>query len=135
MTRHKRSSTADQALTWITLWRQIAPAKYQRQARHKEQGGELKFAWETHRRKWRFDWCLPEFKVAVEIDGGKAMAHWSKKLRRCVVVGRHNRDPDLEKHNAACELGWIVFHFSPAMLKKNGVQCVEQVLTCIKLLL
>jgi len=56
-------------------------------------------------RRWRFDYAMPEVKVAVEIDGG------------VFVCGRHSRGigqvRDMEKMNAAAELGWRVLHFTP----------------------
>lgn len=70
-------------------------------------------------RKWRFDlaWpkedegmCPPEL-VAIEIDGGV----W--------VQGRHTRGSgfvkDLEKLNAAAELGWRVFRYTPQMVESG----------------
>jgi very-short-patch-repair endonuclease len=54
-------------------------------------------------RRWRFDWAWPERKIAVEEDGGV----W--------VQGRHTRGAgylkDMEKLNAAAELGYRVFRF------------------------
>jgi len=58
-------------------------------------------------RKWRFDFAFPERMVAVEIDGGQWTANG----------GRHARDGDREKLNAAAVLGWRVLHYSGAMLR------------------
>ena len=56
-------------------------------------------------RKWRFDFAIPEHKIAIEIDGGV----WN--------YGRHNRAQgyiaDMKKFNAAASLGWIVLKFTP----------------------
>ena len=55
-------------------------------------------------RKWRFDYAIPELKVAIEIDGGV----WD--------YGRHNRPQgyinDMEKLNNAISLGWYVLRFT-----------------------
>lgn len=55
-------------------------------------------------RRWRFDYAWPDRKVAVEIDGGV----W--------IQGRHNHPTgylrDMEKLNAAAELGWRVLRFA-----------------------
>ena len=63
-------------------------------------------------RKWKFDFCFPLHKVAVEIEGGA----WSK--------GRHTRGSgfvkDMEKYNAATELGWKILRFSPNDLGKSA---------------
>ena len=56
-------------------------------------------------RRWRFDFAIPQYKIAIEIDGGV----WT--------YGRHNRSAgyiaDMEKFNAAASLGWVVLKFTP----------------------
>ena len=56
-------------------------------------------------RKWRFDYAIPEHKIAIEIDGGV----WTQ--------GRHTRPQgylnDMEKFNAAAAMGWVVLKFTP----------------------
>jgi hypothetical protein len=65
-------------------------------------------------RKWRFDYCWPDLRVAVEIEGGI----WTR--------GRHTRGAgalgDMEKYNEAARMGWRVFRFTPDQLKKGEVQ-------------
>lgn len=55
-------------------------------------------------RKWRFDYAIPDLKVAIEIDGGV----WD--------YGRHNRPlgyiNDMEKLNNAASMGWLVLRFT-----------------------
>ena len=62
-------------------------------------------------RKWRFDFCWPDRKLAVELEGG------------IFIAGRHNRpismEGDMEKYNAATLLGWRVGRFSRRMVE-NG---------------
>lgn len=72
-------------------------------------------------RKWRFDLAWPDYKVAVEIDGGQF-----KKFG-----GRHARDTDREKINNAVILGWSVLRFSGEMIKKDPVLCIDQLNTLI----
>jgi hypothetical protein len=59
-------------------------------------------------RQWRFDWCWPDRKIALEVDGGL----WN--------VGRHQRPAgyraDMEKLNAAAALGWRIFRCEPTTL-------------------
>lgn len=59
-------------------------------------------------RKWRFDYAIPALKIAVECDGGV----WTG--------GRHVSPKgyikDMEKFNAAAELGWVVLKFTPQQL-------------------
>lgn len=54
-------------------------------------------------RKWRFDFCWPSEKVAVEIEGGA----WSG--------GRHTRGSgfkkDAEKYNAGVSLGYRILRY------------------------
>lgn len=56
-------------------------------------------------RMWRFDYAIPEHRIAIEIDGGV----WQ--------IGRHNRPKgyiaDLDKFNNAAALGWRVLKFTP----------------------
>ncbi len=57
-------------------------------------------------RKWRFDLALPEFKIALEVQGG------------IFTRGRHVRGPALlkewEKLNAAAALGWRICYCQPS---------------------
>lgn len=57
-----------------------------------------------HTRRWRFDYAMPDIKVAIEIDGGV----WR--------FGRHNRPEgyinDMEKLNTAASMGWLVLRFT-----------------------
>jgi hypothetical protein len=76
---------------------------------------------EEHRfhpeRLWRFDYALPDLKIAVEVDGGQFVAYG----------GRHSSDADREKHNHACALDWLVYHFSPQQLVTDPLGCIELV--------
>lgn len=62
-------------------------------------------------RKWRFDWCFPERRLAVECDGA------------LYVQGRHSRgagrEKDMEKLAEALCLGWRVLVVSPRHIE-NG---------------
>lgn len=63
-------------------------------------------------RKWAFDWCWPEWRLAVEIEGGA----W--------IAGRHTRAQgfikDMEKYNAAAVLGWRVLRFTPQQIESGA---------------
>ncbi len=59
-------------------------------------------------RRWRFDFAWPAQKLALECDGGQ----WKRN------GGRHARDSDREKLNAAAILGWRVMRYSGKMLQK-----------------
>lgn len=61
-------------------------------------------------RRWRFDYAIPEYKIAIEVEGGV----WSQ--------GRHTRPQgflgDVEKYNTATLMGWRVFRTTPDSLYK-----------------
>lgn len=78
-----------------------------------ELGAELVREYLFHpTRKWRFDYALPALRIAVECDGGV----WTG--------GRHVSPQgyvkDMEKFNAAAELGWVVLKFTPQQLVTIG---------------
>ena len=56
-------------------------------------------------RKWRFDACFPDKKIAIEWEGG------------AFCFGRHVRGTgfiaDCEKYNAAVILGWRLLRYPP----------------------
>lgn len=65
-------------------------------------------AWEwgfAHPRRYRFDYCWPESRVAIEIIGG------------LFVQGAHSRGAhqlsDMEKANLAAERGWMMLYTVP----------------------
>jgi len=59
-------------------------------------------------RKWRADYCHPDKKIIIEIEG----AVW--------VQGRHTRGSgyikDMEKYNEAQKLGYIVLRYTPQQI-------------------
>lgn len=59
-------------------------------------------------RKWRFDYAIPEHKIAIEVEGGV----W--------IGGRHTSPKgflgDMEKYNTATLMGWRVFRTIPDTL-------------------
>lgn len=61
-------------------------------------------------RKWRFDYAIPEYKIALEVEGGV----WTR--------GRHTSPKgflgDIEKYNTATLMGWRVFRTTPDELYK-----------------
>lgn len=71
-------------------------------------------------RGWAFDFAWPEHQVAVEIDGGQWAPHG----------GRHSRDSDREKLNAAAVLGWRVLRYSGTMLH-DPTAVINQVLSAL----
>jgi hypothetical protein len=66
-------------------------------------------------RGWRFDFCWPEAKLAVEMDGG---------LR--------NNTFFCNNMNAATESGWAVLRYTSDHMKHSPVQVIEQVMNTLK---
>lgn len=70
------------------------------------------------KRKWRFDYALPDQMLAIECEGGI----WTN--------GRHTRGKgyknDMEKYNEAVKLGWRLLRYTPDELVS------EETLTNIK---
>lgn len=69
-------------------------------------------------RRWRFDYAIPEHKIALEVEGGV----WSG--------GRHIRGSgflgDMEKYNVATLMGWRVFRTTPDDLcKMNTINTLK----------
>lgn len=63
-------------------------------------------------RKWRFDYALPAYKIALEVEGGV----WTQ--------GRHTRPQgfinDITKYNTATLMGWRVFRCTPSNLVSDS---------------
>lgn len=76
-------------------------------------------------RRWRFDFCFVDERLAVEIEGGA----WSG--------GRHTRGAgfvgDMGKYNAAVILGYRVLRFTPEMVKSGvAIETVNSMMNRIK---
>lgn len=69
-------------------------------------------------RKWRFDYALPEYKIAIEVEGGV----WTG--------GRHISPTgflrDMEKYNSAAALGWRVIRTVPTQLNSGSTLSLIQ---------
>jgi len=73
-------------------------------------------------RKWRFDFAFPEYKVAIEVEGGTSFGK-----------SYHSRgdgfEKDCRKYNTAARLGWIVLRYSTAMVRSGeAIKEVAQVM-------
>jgi hypothetical protein len=70
-------------------------------------------------RRWRFDYAIPEHKIALEVEGGV----WTG--------GRHTSPKgflgDMEKYNTATLMGWRVFRTIPdQLLSRATLQMLRQ---------
>lgn len=71
------------------------------------------------KRKWRFDYAIPEWRIALEVEGG---VH---------TGGRHIRPKgflgDMEKYNAAAVLGWRVLRCVPdELLSSRTIEMIKK---------
>lgn len=64
------------------------------------------------KRKWRFDFALPEIKVAFEYEG-----IYSEKSRHTTLKGFKG---DCEKYNEAALAGWRVLRYAAGTVKNLG---------------
>lgn len=71
------------------------------------------------RRRWRFDVCWPDHRLAVELDGS------------LFTGGRHGGTPsairDVEKLNIATMLGWRVLRVVPAQVRSGQAARIVEV--------
>ena len=73
-------------------------------------------------RRWRFDYAIPEHKIALEVEGGV----WTG--------GRHIRPKgflnDIEKYNQATLLGWRLLRTIPErLLSSETLDMIETVMS------
>lgn len=76
------------------------------------------------KRKWRFDYFIPEINTGIEVEGGTFKKTWYKDKRtgllKSHIGGRHNTGKgflnDCEKYNSAIIMGYKVLRFSPEKL-------------------
>lgn len=72
------------------------------------------------RRRWRFDFALPERRIAIEVEGG------------VFSQGRHTRGvgfmKDCEKYNAATALGWRIFRFPANHISHDCLKPINQLI-------
>jgi len=70
-------------------------------------------------RRWRLDYAWPDFRLAVEIEGGA----W--------CYGRHTRGAgfigDMEKYNELTIMGWSLLRFTPKQVKDGtAIQTIHR---------
>ena len=73
-------------------------------------------------RKWRFDYAVLDYKIAIEVEGG------------IFSSGRHTRGKgfanDCEKYNTATSCGWAVLRYPADDISQ---ECIEQIMSVIRL--
>lgn len=82
---------------------------------------ELKF---HSQRRWRFDYAIPEYKIAIEVEGGV----WTQ--------GRHTRPQgflgDVEKYNTATAMGWRLLRCTPdTLISRETIKLIRDTIATI----
>lgn len=72
-------------------------------------------------RKWRFDYCWVQHKIALEVEGG------------VFTGGRHTRGSgfmgDMEKYNNGALLGYRIIRTTPSLLlSKENIDLIKQMI-------
>ena len=95
---------------FLEIWNTLIDAPLQRE-----------FKFEPTTADWRFDFALPDIKVAIEIEGGTYSG------------GRHVRGQgymgDCIKYNRAAMLGWTVLRLTSDMVRENYVDMLANFVT------
>ena len=80
-------------------------------------------------RKWRFDFAWPEYKIALEIEGGV----WLTGKRKSRHLTGKGFTQDIIKYNEAACLGWIVIRVTPDQVKDNlALYWLDQIMTRVE---
>jgi len=74
-------------------------------------------------RKWRFDYAIPEHKLAIELEGGihQRKGHASPEGYK----------KDCRKYNAAAADGWLVFRLASGMMTLDDVGFVARAIQLV----
>ena len=85
-------------------------------------------------RKWRFDIAHVGHRIGIECEG---LTYYGKNKDGSMKLGRHQTAKgyadDLEKYNAAAEMGWVVLRFDKQAIKSgHAVAQIERVLFKMK---
>lgn len=78
---------------------------------------EFKFC---NSRKWRADYCMPEIKTLLEIEGGV----YAGKSRHTTGTGYSE---DCKKYNAASILGWTLIRYTTQQIQKEPATIVKDI--------
>lgn len=68
------------------------------------------YIFDINGRKWSFDYCIEDFKIAIEYNG-----IMSEKSRHTSITGYTE---DMNKITAASKQGWIILQYTPLNYRK-----------------
>lgn len=85
-------------------------------------------------RRWRFDYAIPDVKIALEVEGGafKERSYIRKDGKVITTIGgRHNSAVgflgDMEKYNTATVMGWRLLRVTPGeLLSGKTIDMIRQ---------
>jgi very-short-patch-repair endonuclease len=84
---------------------------------------EYQFDNRENPRKWRFDFAVPEHRLAIEVDG---IAY------RTQGGGRHMTQADFDKLNQAAIQGWCVLRYTSKTVEQHPLQVVDEIMGIIE---
>lgn len=78
-------------------------------------------------RDYRFDFCWPQYMLAVEVEG---ITHYGRNRNGTMKLGRHQTgagiSEDLLKYDAAMRMGYTVYRCSQHMVKSGrAIESIE----------
>lgn len=92
-----------------------------------KEGVELKAEVTFHPvRRWRFDWAIPAYKIAIEYDGHHESGARSRARAGLKPLDKSGHSTlagltgDHEKTNAAQIQGWLVLRFTAPFMNEDG---------------
>lgn len=129
----------------VQLINDLPPAKHKKKPKRKSKQSQLELLFELqleragfvgwlreHKfsevRNWRFDFAWPDYKIAVELEGGT----WkqTKSGRSAGHAHPERFKSDCIKYNEATRIGWQVYRFDGDMVRDgHAIEFVEVVLT------
>ncbi len=151
---------------FLNLWRLLAkdwpaPVHNYRVVQEEDTQGRTRFVTETRRvRMWEFDYAWPDFRLAVEMEGGvhshpvkcnycgsqvmtKAKPGLTKKgqpfkpQKVMATYGGHTRGPvyvdNCRKYTAACVLGWMVLRYTIDDIDDRPMQMIEEITSLLEI--
>ena len=154
----KQSKKSSLELKFAALWSVNAegwpsPLHDHRVVREEDTQGRTRFVTDTGRvRMWKFDFAWPEFRVAVEMEGG--VHSWPVRCNHCKKLvttapkrtstgkmskpqqvmaagGGHTRgvlySENCRKYNTAARLGWTVLRYTRYDIDKRPMEIVAEI--------
>ncbi|MBE8232148.1 MAG: DUF559 domain-containing protein [Endozoicomonadaceae bacterium] len=71
--------------------------------------------------KWRVDFALPNWKVAIEMDGWQYHGKYLKDFKR-----------DRKKDKFLASKGWLTLRFTNSELRSDPLECINLIESCLE---